>query len=381
MCMRNILSSVFHFLKKETVLSVASVLAVISAFMIHPDKEYLSYIDVRVLAVLFCLMIVMQCYQEAGVFSWLAEKLLARCHTSRQLEAVLVFLCFFSSMLISNDVALITFVPFAILTLSMSSLRNRIIPVVVLQTVAANLGSMLTPIGNPQNLYLFSLSGMNIGAFTIILLPWTILAFILLSCWLCLSRSMPVVLPATSCHQGFQRNMTVVCSVLFAISVLSVFRILHYGIAFVVVFISILLYARRLLRQVNYALLCTFVAFFVFIGNMGRIPQIRSFLESVISGHEFVVSVIASQVVSNVPAALLLSGFTDKYIPILLGVNIGGLGTLIASLASLISYQYAAKALPEKKGSYLVYFTAVNMVFLVLLVCGVLVLNMFVTIV
>ena len=192
---------------------------------------------------------------------------------------------------------------------------------------------------------------------------------------------MPVVLPATSCHQGFQRNMTVVCSVLFAISVLSVFRILHYGIAFVVVFISILLYARRLLRQVNYALLCTFVAFFVFIGNMGRIPQIRSFLESVISGHEFVVSVIASQVVSNVPAALLLSGFTDKYIPILLGVNIGGLGTLIASLASLISYQYAAKALPEKKGSYLVYFTAVNMVFLVLLVCGVLVLNMFVTIV
>lgn len=361
-----------HFLKSETVLCAAFTLAVVSAFLVPPDREYLDYIDFRTLAILFGLMSIMAGFQKLGVFRFIAEELLGRVKTDGQLVFILVMLCFFFSMVITNDVALITFVPFTFTVLKLlggEKAHRLTVPVVVMQTIAANLGSMLTPIGNPQNLYLYGRAGISPGQFVKLMLPYTLCAFLLLSAW-CLIQELrekgerlDVVFGERTVLRGKGRALTVY-AVLFLLCLLTVAHILPYGVTLGVVATAFLIMDRQVLARVDYSLLLTFVGFFVFIGNMGRIPAFREFLQGIVTGNEVAVSVLASQVISNVPAALLLSGFTTDYPALIVGANLGGLGTLIASMASLISYKYVARSESGKKGKYLVYFTAANLIFL-----------------
>ena len=356
-----------QFIQQETVLTAAAVLAVVSAFFVPPDAQYLGYIDLRTLAILFSLMTVMAGLRRQGFFDGLGRALLSRTHSTFQLTLVLVGLCFFGSMLITNDVSLLTFVPFTFVVR-----RSLLIPVVCMQTIAANLGSMLTPIGNPQNLYLYGKSGMSIEGFVLLMLPYTLVSLLLLLAWAALvcrkaSAALSVdELVSSSASQGNQK-IILLYLVLFAVCLLSVIRVLPYGIAFAAVLVCALFADPRTLRAVDYSLLLTFVAFFIFIGNLGRIPAFSGWLQEFLTGREVLVAVLASQVTSNVPAALLLSGFTAETQALIIGTNLGGLGTLIASMASLISYRQIARELPQGKKQYFGLFTLSNLIFLAIL--------------
>ena len=394
------MSKLKDFLKKEVVLTVALLLAVVSMFIVKPDEEYINYIDFSTLGILFCLMAVMAGLQRMGVFREIAEALLSKVQKTWQIVLILVMLCFFFSMMITNDVALITFVPFTFIILDLlgkEAEKKLLIPVVVLQTIAANLGSMLTPIGNPQNLYLFGKAEMGIGEFILLLLPYTVAAFLLLTgCCILLGRSGSKESGRSGSVKGSSsesetadgqgqgamqkfEGMTKRTSlqggvwdvvrylILFALALLTVAKIVPFEVTLAVTVVTMLLFDRKLFGKIDYSLLLTFVGFFVFIGNMGRVDAFREFLQGIINGNEVLTAVVSSQVISNVPAALLLSGFTGETEALIIGTNLGGLGTLIASMASLISYKYIAKENRCKKGAYFAYFTVANVVFLAIL--------------
>lgn len=315
-------------LKKDPVLAVSLVLTVVSAFWVRPSAAYLGYIDWRVLALLAALMLAVAALGQAGLFDAVTAALLRRMRDTRRLAAVLVGVCFFAAMLMTNDVALITFVPLTLMLTAQTGTERFNIPIIALQTVAANLGSAMTPLGNPQNLYLYSLSGMGLGEFLRLMAPVTGLSLVLLS-------AAVLCLP---------------CRPLGAADI----RLNRPD-------------RRRLLRRVDYSLLLTFLFFFVFVGNMKALPTVSEALSGLVAGREMTVGILLSQVISNVPAAMLLSGFTADYPALLLGVNLGGLGTLIASMASLISYKLYAAADGARTGKYMLFFTAVNVVLLAVL--------------
>lgn len=363
---------IIDFIKKETVLTVAWLLAIVSAFVIPPSKSYISYIDFRSLGILWSLMVVMQGLKENGVFETIGLHLLNKTKKVWQLVLVLVFLCFVSSMFITNDVALITFVPFAVLMLQACDKEGLLIPVVTLQTIAANLGSMMTPIGNPQNLYLYGISGLSIGEFILWMLPYTLVAAVLLflSIVFMKGKTDPVVMLESHVQHKNDKKQSLrigVYGVLFALALLVVAKVFPYYDLVLIVILVVFAVERKILFHVDYCLLLTFVGFFIFTGNMGKIPAISEMIGQMVSGREIGIGVLISQFISNVPAALLLSGFTTEYKRLLLGVNFGGLGTLIASMASLISYKILAHQYNEKKGKYLLHFTVMNILYLFVL--------------
>lgn len=367
------MKAVRNFCKKETVLVAAGILAVLSCLAVPPSKAYLGYINYRVLVLLFCLMTVVAGEMKAGMFDLLSGRLLGHVRTMRGLSAVLVLLSFFMSMFLTNDVTLVTVVPFTLMVFRRidHSMENRFprMFVLIMETVAANLGSMLTPFGNPQNLYLYARYDYHMGQFIRIMLPYTAVSLVLVLAATLLMKRERVICTADPEKQS--RRLEVkgfVCYlVLFLFCILSVARLLDYRILLVIVFTAVLILDRRLLTQVDYSLLLTFVFFFVFIGNVGKIGMIRQVLENFMNGRELLTAIITSQFVSNVPAAILLSGFTQNGRALVIGTNLGGLGTLIASMASLITYKFYAAEKESSKKKYLLYFTAVNLVFLVLL--------------
>lgn len=379
-------TKVKELFQKETVCCIAFLLAVISMCFVVPSKNYISYIDFRVLALLFCLMAVVRGFSSIGVFTRLGTMLLTHVHSLRMLSALFIFLCFFFSMLITNDVALITFVPFTILVLSMAEQKKFLIPVIVLETIAANLGSMLTPLGNPQNLYLYTIFGLSIGAFVRIMLPYSFVSAILLLIFI-LFLPKDTVSTATAANTANSTNTitasntsNVICEavkarknsrilfafylILFLLCLLTVLHILPYQILFFLVLTGFLLLDYRVLKDVDYFLLLTFLCFFIFIGNMKQISLVHELISKLLVHHEVLMCIGASQIISNVPAAILLSGFTDDYSALLIGVNLGGLGTLIASLASLISFKFYTNSNGSDTRRFLGIFTLYNVIFL-----------------
>lgn len=389
--------SVREIVRKDPVLVVAVVLALCSCAAVPPDAAYAEYVDLRTIGMLFSLMTIMCGLSRLGVFRIACRHLLSVVRGPRRLALALTLLAFFSSMLITNDVALVTFVPFALLALRTLDSPRHACFTVVMMTIAANLGSMLTPVGNPQNLYLYSVSHMRIGEFVLLMLPYTAASLALLVGAIALFGKIPertqtsatrgakpddnehadeIPQLATDADDPAPSPLRVLpWATLFVLALLSVAHILPYQ-AIVVTTIAVALIAdRRALAHVDYALLVTFVAFFVFVGNVGRIEMVSAALAQLIDGHELAVSVIASQVLSNVPAAILLSGFTSNFAALIVGTNLGGLGTLIASMASLISYKQVALVLPREKGRYFMLFTMWNVAFLAILAAFALILG------
>ena len=358
--------SVLGFAKREPVLLAAALAAAVSCCFVPPDRAYLGYIDFRTLALLYALMLVVAGLRDAGAFARLAHSVCARAGSARAMGVLLVALSFFSAMLITNDVALLTFVPFAVVLLGMTARREDLIPVVVLQTVAANLGSMLTPVGNPQNLYLYSYYGFSAGAFFRATLPvWALsLALVLALCLLLPNGRLDVYLGE---KPDLERGKLALYLALFAVCLLAVFRVIGWPVMLAAVVAALLVFDRRMLLRADFMLLLTFAAFFVFAGNLARLESVDRLLRALLRGREYAAALLASQVISNVPAALLLSGFTDNARALLLGVNVGGLGTPIASLASLISLKLYSAAEGARVGRYLLVFTAVNALLLAIL--------------
>ncbi len=355
-------------LKNDPILVVSFVLAAVSCFFVTPDREYLSYPDLRTLSILFSLMLVVGALVRIGTFDFLTERLLSRIHSERNVTLLLVLLAFFLSMILTNDVTLVTLVPFALLLLRSFGDRRRIVYTLILMTIAANLGSMLTPIGNPQNLYLYSKYGFSLSDFTLTMLPYTIGSLALLViCVFFLNRTDHTMDKASiKPAQAPPVSRLLLYSALFIVCLLTVAGVLHYGIMLGIVVVVMIPADRRAFLKVDYALLFTFLFFFILIGNLKRIDVIQNTLSTIIDANVTVTAVLSSQVISNVPAAMLLSAFTGQGKALLVGVNLGGLGTLIASMASLITFKFYAKE--RRPGEhYLLKFTVLNLIFLAVL--------------
>lgn len=357
------MATIRAFIRREPVLIIAAVAALTSCFFVPPDAAYLEYIDFRTLALLYCLMTVIAGLRGAGLFAHLAHTLCRRAGSVRAMGVLLVLMSFVSSMLITNDVALLTFVPFAVVVLGMAGRPKELIYIVVLQTAAANLGSMLTPVGNPQNLYLYSYYGLGFGAFLSVTFPvWALsLGLILAACVLLPKQRLEAFLGE---EPGIDKRRLWLYAALFAVCLLVVLRVIGWPVMLAAVLAALFVFDRRILLQADFMLLLTFAAFFIFAGNLARLEAVDALLRRLIAGHELASGILASQVISNVPAALLLSGFTDNARALILGVNIGGLGTPIASLASLISMKLYSHSEHAHTGRYLTVFTVVNVLLL-----------------
>lgn len=356
---------ILEFIKKETILTIALLLAAVSMFIVPPSAVYAGYIDWNTILLLFNLMAVVAGFQKLGVFSLIGSALLQKIHTSRQLALILIFLPFFFSMLITNDVALITFVPFALIVLRLSGKEQLLLPVVVLQTLAANLGSMLMPMGNPQNLYLYTLSGLSLPDFIKLMLPLFLLAAVILFLAVFFIKNTPVeIVTASSDKVKLAVPSLFSYGILLLLCLLCVLKYFPPIWLTGIIFLYLVIRDRSIFQKIDYSLLATFIGFFIFIGNISQIESFRAALQGVIASHEIPVAILSSQIISNVPAALLLSGFTNRYAALIIGANLGGLGTLIASMASLISYKQIAREYSDKRVKYLGLFTFANLIML-----------------
>ena len=330
--MVKLVEGTFDFFKKEIVFSISVILAIISCFFVRPSIDYLNYINWDTIILLFVIMLIVEVLKNLSVFEILVRKLLTRIGNTRQLVLLLVSIVFFSSIFITNDVSLIIFVPFAILALKKVDRIDLTIFTVSMQTIAANVGCMVLPIGAPHNIVMYTVSKIPFGSFFLLLLPYVLVSVVFLAA---LSFFIPrdnITLPKMGKIEVDGKN-----------------------------------FFKRVIIGVDYYLLLTFIALFVLIGNLENIPFFTWIFEKWIIGNEVIWGVIASQIISNVPAAMLLSGFSTNYEAIIVGINIGGLGTLIASMANLISYKILIREYDEFKMSYLWVFTVLNVILLVIL--------------
>ena len=354
------------FLKDNAVLLIAILAAVITSIIVPPDKEYLEYFDFKTLACLFSVLAVVCALRNIRFFYTLAKAIVRKFTTAKSAILVLVYVTFIGSMLIANDMALLTFLPLGYFILHTTKKEKYLAFVFIMQNIAANLGGMLTPFGNPQNLFLYSKFNIPDSEFVSIMFPPFLLAVILITaCCLIFVKNEPLEIEEKAAELPVGR--VIIYLILFAIAIMMVFRFMPYQIGLIIIPLALLFLDRQALLQVDYGLLFTFVFFFIFAGNMGRIEAVREFFSYLLGINTLIFSAMSCQFISNVPSAILLSQFTDNYRELLLGVNIGGAGTLIASLASLITFKEYTKQDPKHTLDYVLKFTAFNFAFLLIL--------------
>lgn len=358
--------AVLRFLKKNTVFCVAVFAALITGFIVPPDREYLGYFDFKTLSCLFLTLAVVCALRNIKFFTILARKLVLITGNLRALFLMLIVITFIGSMLIANDMALITFLPLGYFALSTTGKEKHMAYLFILQNISANLGGMVTPFGNPQNLYLYSYYNIPTGEFCLIMLPPFLLAITMLavSCLFVKAEKLTI---NEEYPEKLSIRRTVLYLVLFAVSLLVVFRVVPILPAVGAITLIIAIADFSALKSVDYGLLGTFFFFFIFAGNLARIEAVNTFLSNLLGMDTLLVSVLSCQGISNVPSAILLSRFTEDYRALLMGVNIGGTGTLIASLASLITFSEFNILYPGHKRRYFVMFTLINLVFLVVM--------------
>jgi len=354
------------FVKKNMVMLIAMAAAVITCFFIPPDKEYLSYFDFKTLTCLFCVLAVVCALKNINFFYMLAKKIVEIFRNTRMAVLALVYITFIGSMLIANDMALLTFLPLGLYVLTTTGKGKHMAFTFIMQNIAANLGGMLTPFGNPQNLYLYTKFEIPTPEFMGIMAPPFVLSVVLITlCCIIFVKPEPLVLESRP--MKLPVGKTVVYLLLFALAIAIVFRGIPYYLGLIIIPAVLLFMDRKALKMVDYPLLLTFVFFFVFSGNMARIDAVKTLFSFLLEKSTLLFSVISCQVISNVPSAILLSQFTENYRDLLLGVNIGGVGTLIASLASLITFREYTKQNKGKSGYYILLFSAFNFAFMIIL--------------
>ena len=363
--MKSVFRASFAFIKKNAVMFAALTAAVITALIVPPDAEYLGYFDLRTLTCLFCVLAIVGALRNIRFFYILARRIVQLFKTAKMCTLALVYITFIGSMLIANDMALLTFLPLGYFVLSAGHKEKHMAFTFVMQNIAANLGGMLTPFGNPQNLYLYSKFNIPTPEFMGIMAPpFAVAVFLITVCCLFVPNE-PMSIPDEPVI--LDKRKTVIYLLAFALSIVIVFRGIPYWIGLIVIPIVLIIFDRRALLEVDYPLLLTFVFFFIFAGNMSRIPAVSRLFSGLLEKNTLIFSVLSCQFISNVPSAILLSQFTADYPHLLVGVNIGGTGTLIASLASLITFREYCYHNPTKKLYYLGVFSAFNFGFLIIL--------------
>lgn len=365
--MRELLLGLLRLIRTNAVLCIAMLAAAVTSIIVPPDAAYLGYFDLKTLSCLFCTLAVVCALKNIRFFTILAKRIVRATGNIRMAVLALVVITFVGSMLIANDMALLTFLPLGYFILSCTGQEKHMAFTFIMQNIAANLGGMLTPFGNPQNLYLYSHFNIPNSEFMSIMAPPFALAIamIMLCCIIFVPREHIEV--KEKADEKLPPARTALYLVLFVLSIAIVFRTVPYVVGLIVIPIVLLFADRRALGKVDYPLLLTFVCFFIFAGNMGRIEVVRDFFSLLLDKSVLWVSALSCQLISNVPSAILLSQFTDNYRELLLGVNIGGAGTLIASLASLITFREYISHTPRRAGAYIVRFSAFNFAFLLVL--------------
>ena len=363
------------FVKKNAVMCIALLAATITSFIIPVDREYLAYFDYKTLTCLFCVLAVVCALKNINFFYMLARKVVQLFKNARMSVIALVYITFIGSMLIANDMALLTFLPLGYLVLTTTGKEKYMAFTFIMQNIAANLGGMLTPFGNPQNLYLYTKFNIPNLEFMLIMAPPFVLSIILITIC-CIIFVKPEPLQLDDEKIVLNPKKTIIYLLLFTLAILIVFRGIPYWIGLIVIPIVLIVMDRKALLMVDYGLLFTFVFFFVFSGNMARIEAVRNLFSVLLEKSTLLVSTLSCQLISNVPSAILLSQFTENYQDLLVGVNIGGVGTLIASLASLITFREYVKHNPGKTGYYIGVFSAFNFGFLIILAGFMLLLQM-----
>ncbi len=357
---------IYHFFKKNVVMTIAMIAAAVTTFFVPIDGQYLRYFDFKTLTCLFCVLAVVCALKNISFFYMMAQKVVEQFKTARMSILVLVYITFIGSMLIANDMALLTFLPLGYFVLSTTGKEKYMAFTFIMQNIAANLGGMLTPFGNPQNLYLYTKYNIPTGEFvSIMLIPFIISVVLITLCCLIFVKPEPLQIREVNIQLPVKRTIAYLC--LFALSIAIVFRGIPYWIGLVVIPIALMFLDRKALKMVDYPLLLTFVFFFIFAGNMARIEIVQSVFSFLMDKSTLIFSTLSCQFISNVPSAVLLSQFTDNYAELLIGVNIGGVGSLIASLASLITYREYTTHNPKKSGQYIRQFSAFNFSFLIIL--------------
>lgn len=364
------------FIRKNIVMVIALFVALITSFIVPIDKEYINYFDFKTLTCLFCVLAVVCALKNIKFFFILARKIVQLFKNARLAVLALVYITFIGSMLIANDMALLTFLPLGYLVLTTTGKQKYMAFTFIMQNISANLGGMLTPFGNPQNLYLYTKFEIPNLEFMAIMAPPFVLSVALITvCCLIFVKAEPLEIESVSVRLPVAR--TIIYLLLFLLSILIVFRGIPYIVGLIVIPIALLIMDRDALKKVDYPLLLTFVFFFIFSGNMARIGVVRELFSSLLEKSTLLFSVLSCQVISNVPSAILLSQFTTNYKDLLVGVNIGGVGTLIASLASLITFREYVKSNPKRTKYYILMFSIFNLAFLIILTGFMLVLKLF----
>lgn len=370
-------SKIWAFVKQNIVMLIALLAAIVTSCIVPPDKEYIGYFDFKTLTCLFCVLAVVCALKNIKFFYILALKIVQVFKNARISVLALVYITFIGSMLIANDMALLTFLPLGYLVLTTTGKRKYMAVTFILQNIAANLGGMLTPFGNPQNLYLYTKFEIPTLEFMSIMAPPFLLSILLITlCCIIFVKPEPLELQKEEVKLDPKR--TVLYLILFALSIIIVFRVIPYWIGLIIIPVVLLIVDRKALLMVDYSLLLTFVFFFIFAGNMARIDTVRNVFSGLLEKNTLLVSVLSCQIISNVPSAILLSQFTGNYRDLLVGVNIGGVGTLISSLASLITFREYVKLNPGKGKFYVLVFSLFNFAFLFILTGFMSLLNYFV---
>ncbi len=359
-------AAVTGFAKKNVVLVIAAILAAISCFIVKPDAEYLGYFDFKTLTCLFCTLAVICALKNIRFFTITAKKIVKCAGNTRTLALALVYITFIGSMFLANDMALLTFLPLGYISLSATGKEKYMAPIFIFQNIAANLGGMLTPFGNPQNLYIYTKFNIPTLEFMgIMVLPFILSIILFTLCCFFIPRESLVLNEAEI--EKTDKRKAIFYLILFAFAILTVFRVVPYYICLPVTFLAVFLTDKKALLKVDYPLLLTFVCFFLLAGNVSRIPAVSEFFAGLLEKNALLTSIGSCQVISNVPSAILLSEFTTNYKELLLGVNIGGVGTLISSLASLITFREYTSHVKGKTLSYIGLFSALNFGFLIIL--------------
>ncbi len=372
-----VMPKIWAFVKQNIVMLIALLAAIVTSCIVPPDKEYIGYFDFKTLTCLFCVLAVVCALKNIKFFYILALKIVQVFKNARISVLALVYITFIGSMLIANDMALLTFLPLGYLVLTTTGKRKYMAVTFILQNIAANLGGMLTPFGNPQNLYLYTKFEIPTLEFMSIMAPPFLLSILLITlCCIIFVKPEPLELQKEEVKLDPKR--TVLYLILFALSIIIVFRVIPYWIGLIIIPAVLLIVDRKALLMVDYSLLLTFVFFFIFAGNMARIDAVRNVFSGLLEKNTLLVSVLSCQIISNVPSAILLSQFTGNYRDLLVGVNIGGVGTLISSLASLITFREYVKLNPGKGKFYVLAFSLFNFAFLFILTGFMSLLNYFV---
>lgn len=369
------LKKIAYLLKKELMLSVSLLAALASLFITPPSARLVRDIDWKTLAILFMLLTVLEGFKKENIFRPLLQRT-GRLGTVRGLSAFFVFSVFFSSMFVTNDVSLIIFVPLTIILFRAGGKEKYTVPVLVLENIAAVRGSLLTPFGSPQNLFLFTQSGVTAPNFMLRMLPlWVGSAILLVIFIQILYRKDPgekITIEKSEFSEKWlleNRRLRIVYIALFVIVIATIVsRTKFWPCVTVLVAIVLLVFDRRILIRTDYVLLLTFLCFFVFSSSIAANPAISDFLRARVAGNEYWWSIALSQIISNVPASIILWPFTTNLTALLYGLDSAGLCTIIGSLASVINYRLYAREYPGRAMYFMRWFEIISLSFFAIIV-------------